>query len=87
MRGDRSGVSTLLIAVIIAAAVVVAAAAAYVVLPDNDEKETWAPGTVMEYDIFSGGAKTGTYKTEIIGQNTGNYFIKQTTSAGTTTQL
>ncbi|MCL2296153.1 MAG: hypothetical protein FWC29_03620 [Methanomassiliicoccaceae archaeon] len=86
MQNDRSGIATILIVVIIVVVVVAAAGATYFLVlnkddnnNDDNEEQTWAPGTVMEYDRLKGTTKIGTYEIRIIGQNSDEYFVSGTT--------
>jgi len=82
IRNDRSGVSTLLTAAIAIVVVVVVVAAAYVVLSGSDGgEETIAPGTVIKAEIVLGD-ETYLYEDHYIGQNADMYFIKTTTTHG-----
>jgi len=79
--GDRSGVSTLLIAIIIIIIVVIVAVAAYVLLVGNDNNnnnQELAPGTTLTYDFTDSSGATVTMEKEIIGQNATQYFEKIT---------
>ena len=79
IRGDRSGVSTLLIAIVIIIIVVIIAVAAYVLLSgnnNNNNEETLAPGTTMTYDVTDNEVAVGTVEQTIIGQSSTVYFIE-----------
>ena len=76
VRGDRSGVSTLLIAIIIVLIVVIIAVAVYFILVGTDNYEkTFAPGTTMTYDVTWDGVEMGTLEQTIVGQNSTEYFV------------
>ncbi|MCL2509727.1 MAG: hypothetical protein FWF07_01425 [Methanomassiliicoccaceae archaeon] len=94
IRSDRRGISTLLIAVIIVIIVVaIVAVAAFVIFsgngsnngvtePPNGGDGIIAPGTTLTAEISSASG-TYTYVQNYVGQNANNYFIEETTPAGT----